>query len=54
MSQQAETMKFHAEIYQFMIPTINAFHENKEIFFKNSSQTARMYVIKLDINNLKM
>jgi hypothetical protein len=34
--------------------TINAFHENKEIFSKNSSQTVRMYVIKLDINHLKM
>jgi HSP90 family molecular chaperone len=32
MSQQVETMKFQIEIYQRMIPTINAFYENKEIF----------------------
>jgi hypothetical protein len=47
-------MKFYAEIYKFMTPTINAFYENKKIFSKNSSQTARMYVIKLDMNRLKM
>jgi hypothetical protein len=32
MLQQVETMKSQAEIYQLMAPTINAFHENKEIF----------------------
>jgi hypothetical protein len=37
-----------------MTLTINTFHENKEIFSKNSSQTAKMHVIKLDINHLKM
>jgi HSP90 family molecular chaperone len=54
MSQEVETMKFHAEIYQLMTSIINAFYESKEIFFKYLSQTARMYVIKLDINHLKM
>jgi hypothetical protein len=52
--QQIEKMKFHAEIFQLMAPTINAFYESKEIFSKNSSQTDRIYVIKLDINHLKM
>jgi hypothetical protein len=47
-------MKFHAEVYQLMAPNINEFYENKEIFSENSSQTTRMYVIKLDINHLKM
>jgi hypothetical protein len=47
-------MKFHAEIYQLMTPTINAFYLKKEIFSKNSSQTTRIYVIKLDMNHLKM
>jgi hypothetical protein len=46
-------MKFHTEIYQLMTPTINAFYE-KEIFSDNLSKTARIYVIKLDINHLKM
>jgi HSP90 family molecular chaperone len=32
MSQQVEIMKFHAEIYQLITTTINAFYENKEIF----------------------
>jgi HSP90 family molecular chaperone len=36
-------MKFHAEIYQLMTTTINAFHENNEIFSKNASQTDRIY-----------
>jgi HSP90 family molecular chaperone len=31
MSQQVETMKFHAEIYQLMTTTINSFYE-KVIF----------------------
>jgi ABC-type sugar transport system ATPase subunit len=54
MSQQVETMKFHDEIYQIMTSTINAFYTNKEIFSKNSSKIARIYVIKLDMNRLKM
>jgi hypothetical protein len=54
MSQQVEVMKFYAEIYQLMTTTINTFYESKETFSKSSSQTARMYVIKLDINHLKM
>jgi hypothetical protein len=37
-----------------MTTNINAFYDNKEIFSKNSSQTARIYVIKLDMNHLKM
>jgi thymidine kinase len=45
MLQQIETIKYHAEIYQLMTPTINTFYETKN-FSKNSSQTARMYVIK--------
>jgi HSP90 family molecular chaperone len=36
MSQQVETMKFHAEVYQLMTPTIISFYENKEIFSENS------------------
>jgi HSP90 family molecular chaperone len=54
MLQQVESMKFHVEIYQLMAPTINAFYENKEIFSENLSQTALMYLIKLDMNHLKM
>jgi hypothetical protein len=53
MSKQVELMKFQTEIYQLITLDIDTFHENKEIFFKNSSQTAHMYVIKLDINHLK-
>jgi hypothetical protein len=47
-------MEFYDEIYQIMTSTINAFYERKEIFCMISSQTARMYVIKLDMNHLKM
>jgi HSP90 family molecular chaperone len=45
-------MKFHTVIYQLMIPTINTFYKNKK-FYDNSSQTAQMHVIKLDMNHLK-
>jgi HSP90 family molecular chaperone len=37
-----------------MMLFINAFHANNEFYFKNSSQTAQMYVTKLDINHLKI
>jgi hypothetical protein len=35
-----------------MTTTINGFYEKRN-FYKNLSQTARMHVIKLDINHLK-
>jgi hypothetical protein len=47
-------MKFYTKIHQLMTPTINSFYKNKETFSKNSSQTARMHAIKLDINHIKM
>jgi hypothetical protein len=54
MFQQVEIMNFYAEIYQFMTSIINAFYENKENFSENSFQTARIHVIKLDMNHLKI
>jgi HSP90 family molecular chaperone len=36
-------MKFHAEIYQFMTPTINAFYENKEFFRELISNCSAEY-----------
>jgi HSP90 family molecular chaperone len=34
MPQQAEAMKFQAEIYQLMTPIINTFHEKKKFFLR--------------------
>jgi HSP90 family molecular chaperone len=34
MSKEVETIKFHAEFYQFMSPTINTFYESKEKIFR--------------------
>jgi hypothetical protein len=53
MLQQIKIMKFQAEIYQLMTQTIIILLK-QEIFYEDSSQTARMNAIKLDINHLKM
>jgi HSP90 family molecular chaperone len=54
MSKQIETIKFQTKINQFITLIINSFYENKEIFSENLSQTYQIYVIKFDMNHLKM